>query len=255
MYSRFQLLRKYFQYYLNASNGKGHGVHSPFVFDFITHVLNDKSGHPGFKKIEKHRTRLLQDFSTIEVEDFGAGSAVIPTKTRVIKKIAASSPKSKKFARLLYRIARYYDCKTIVELGTSFGTTTAHLALSSPQAKVITLEGAANIAAIAEDFFKKENFENIQLVKDDFKKTIPEVLRKNNSVDLLFVDGNHQEQATVNYFNEFLIKNTNNSVFIFDDIHWSEGMERAWEQIKAHEAVTLSIDLFFIGIVFLKKNF
>lgn len=255
MYSRFQLARKYVRYFLNSSNGKGHGVHSPFVYDFIIHVLNVSIKDRAFKSIEQYRKRLLKDKRIIEVEDFGAGSAVISTNKRGVKDIAASSPKNKKSARLLFRIAKYYGCKNIVELGTSFGTTTAYLSLSSPEAKVTTLEGAKNIAAIAEQFFKKNNFENIELIKGNFKKTIPEIIKKPETVDLLFVDGNHQQEATIQYYTEFLLKAHNDSIFVFDDIHWSEGMENAWERIKEHEAVTLTIDLFFVGLVFFKKEF
>lgn len=255
MYTSFQLAKKFLEYFLHASNGKGHGVHSPFVYDFIIHVLNKKGIAGQLHFIEDHRRSLLKNNQKIEVEDFGAGSAVISTNTRVIKDIAKSSPKSKKFARLLFRIASYYKCKTIVELGTSFGTTTAYLSLSSPEAKVFTLEGAGEIADRARAFFSKNDLHNIDLLEGSFDKTIPQLLNKLSVIDLLFIDGNHQEKATLEYFEQFLKNASDESIFIFDDIHWSAGMERAWETIKAHGAVTLSIDLFFIGIVFFRKEF
>jgi len=46
----------------------------------------------------------------------------------------------------------------------------------------------------------------------------------------------------------------NNTIFIFDDIHWSDGMENAWKYIKANTRTTLTIDLFFVGIVFVKSE-
>ncbi|HEY5393490.1 MAG TPA: SAM-dependent methyltransferase, partial [Hanamia sp.] len=146
MYSVFQLVKKYFKYYLTAQNGKGHGIHSPFVFDFIIHVLNDKKKYNSYFKIESIRKQLLNNGNVIEVEDFGAGSAVIPYKERKIKDIAASSLKKKKFAQLLFRIVRYYHSKTIVELGTSFGISTSYLASANSGSKVYTFEGAKNIA-------------------------------------------------------------------------------------------------------------
>src|SRR5664279_4211712 len=126
MYSSFQLAGKYLNYYIKAQNGKGHGVHSPFVFDFIIHVLNDEKEYECYKQIEHLRQQLLNDNSTIEVEDFGAGSAVIPFEKRKVSAIAKSSLKSKKFARLLYRIVKYYNPQNIIELGTSFGITTCY---------------------------------------------------------------------------------------------------------------------------------
>ena len=124
MYFSFQIAKKYLKYYINAHNGKGHGVHSPFVFDFITHVLNDRKEYDSYKEIEPLRKQLLQNNSIIDVEDFGAGSAVIPFEKRKVSAIAKSSLKSKKFATLLYRIVKYYNPQNIMELGTSFGITT-----------------------------------------------------------------------------------------------------------------------------------
>ena len=255
MYSAFQLSKKYFHYLLTAQNGKGHGVHSPFVFDFIIHVLNDKKKYDVYDSIESLRNHLLQDNTTIEVEDFGAGSVKLPFKNRAVKDIADSSLKSRKYAQLLFRISKYYDAKTIVELGTSFGITTSYFASANSDSKIFTFEGAKNIAKIAENNFEKLGLKNIEIIVGDFRQTIPENKEKLPNIDLLFVDGNHRKEATLEYFNFFLSRAGNNSIFIFDDIHWSRGMEEAWKEIQSHEAVTLTIDLFFIGLVFFSKDF
>ena len=255
MYSAFQLAKKYFQYFITAQNGKGHGVHSPFVFDFIIHVLNDKKQYECYQKIESLRKELLVNKASIEVEDFGAGSAVIPFKNRIVKDIAASSLKKKKYAQLLFRIAKYYHSQTIVELGTSFGITTCYLAAADPDSKIITFEGAKNIGEIALENFEKTGSKNIKLVEGDFNKTISANKEIIENVHLLFIDGNHRKAATLEYFNFFLGKATNNSIFIFDDIHCSEEMEEAWKAIQKHNSVTLTIDLFFIGLVFFSKDF
>jgi predicted O-methyltransferase YrrM len=255
MYSAFHLSKKYLHYLLTAQNGKGHGIHSPFVFDFIIHVLNDKKEYDCYSKIEQVRKELLKNNNTIEVEDFGAGSAVIPFKNRIVKDIAASSLKKKKYSRLLFRIANYYDSKTIVELGTSFGITASYLASANTDSKIFTLEGAKNIAKIAAESFESLQLKNIELIEGDFKKTLPLIENRIEKVDLLFVDGNHRKDPTLEYFNFFLSKARNNSIFIFDDIHWSKEMEGAWKQIQAHNSVTLSIDLFFIGLAFFSTDF
>ncbi|MGN6196537.1 MAG: O-methyltransferase [Ginsengibacter sp.] len=255
MYSAFQLSKKYLHYLLTAQNGKGHGIHSPFVFDFIIHVLNDKKKYDCYSKIEQVRKELLKNNNTIEVEDFGAGSAVIPFKNRIVKDIAATSLKKKKYAQLLFRVAKYYDAKTIVELGTSFGISTSYLASANSDSQVFTFEGAKNIGKIAKENFESLQLKNIELIEGDFKKTLPLIENRIEKVDLLFVDGNHRKDPTLEYFNFFLSKARNNSIFIFDDIHWSKEMEEAWKQIQAHNSVTLSIDLFFIGLAFFSTDF
>lgn len=255
MYSTITLARKYLHYWLTSSNGKGHGVHSPFVFDFITKVLNDQSEISSSAAIESVRQALLQYRQAIEVLDFGAGSAVIPTNQRKISAIAASSLKKPRYAKLLHRVAKYYHCKNMLELGTSFGTTSAYLATASPEVSLHTFEGAPAIADIAQKNFKSLQLNNIELHLGDFKSTLPAYLSAHPSIDLAYVDGHHQKEPTLQYFQWLLSSIHENSILIFDDIHWSEEMEAAWEEIKSHPAITLSIDLFFIGIVFVKKDF
>jgi predicted O-methyltransferase YrrM len=254
LYTRFQLAKKYLHYYLTASNGKGHGIHSPFVFDFIKNVLNDKTVYPTFQPIEQKRKALLKDSTVIEVEDFGAGSSVIKTKKRVVSAIAASSLKPKKYAQLLFRMVQYYKPETIVELGTSFGITTAYLASANATSKVFTCEGSGAIASIAKQNFAALLLKNVQLTEGDFTETLSPLLSKLSKTDFVFIDGNHRKEPTLLYFNQLLKFATPKTILVFDDIHWSAEMEEAWSLIKAHPAVTLTIDLFFISIVFLNPD-
>ena len=164
MYSKFKLAKKYLRYYFSASNGKGHGIHSPFVFEFINKILKDERQYECYADIEKQRDLLLQSDELVEIEDFGAGSAVMKSNKRLIKKIALSSLKSKKYAQLLYRIVQYYKPQTIVELGTSLGITTAYLAKGNVAGKIFTCEGSLAIAAIAKNNFEQLKIKNIQIV-------------------------------------------------------------------------------------------
>ena len=236
-------------YYLTASNGKGHGIHSPFVFDFIKNVLNDKQSYPAYQPIESLRKKLLADSTVIDVEDFGAGSTVIKTNKRVVAAIAASSLKPKKYAQLLYRMVKYYKPATIVELGTSFGITTAYLASANAASQVFTCEGSVAIASIAKQNFEALQLNNVQLTSGDFASTLSPLLSKLNTVNFAFADGNHRKEPTLNYFNQLLNCSMPATILVFDDIHWSAEMEAAWAEIKEHPAVTLTIDLFFISIV------
>ena len=255
MYSVTQLAKKYLKYYITASSSKGHGVHSPFVFDFIKFIKNDLKQYDCYNAIEKRRMELLKDTTVIEVEDFGAGSTVIKTNQRRVDQIAASSLKPKKFAQLLFRIVQFYQPNIIIELGTSFGISTAYLASGNKNATLHTLEGASTIARIAQQNFNALGLKNIELIPGDFSVTLPKLLSGIPSPDLVFLDGNHRKIPTLQYFSTFLQVSNPSTILIFDDIHWSKEMEEAWEEIKAHEAVTLTIDLFFIGIVFLRKDF
>lgn len=255
MYSPIIVALKYMQYYLKANNGKGHGAHSPFVYDFIINVLNDKRNFYAYENIEKLREGLLKENSILHVEDFGAGSKIGLTKQRTVSAIASSSLKPAKYAQLLFRMVNYYQPKTILELGTSLGITTAYLAAANNNAFVTTMEGSKEISSKATKNFELLELKNIQQIQGNFDITLPALLPKLSNIDFAFLDGNHRYLPTINYFNSILPKISNQTIVILDDIHWSKEMEQAWNEIKNHESVTLSIDLFFIGILFFKSEF
>ena len=255
MYGPLTLAFKYLRYWLTAANGKGHGVHSPFVFEFITRVLNDKRRFYAFDGIEKIRTQLLFNHSTIEIQDFGAGSRVAKTNTRKVSDVAKGSLKPAKYSQLLFRMIDYYGPAQIIELGTSLGITTAYLASANANAKVTTFEGSATIAQIARQNYGSLGLANISLLEGNFDDQLPKWLAHNKKVDFAFIDGNHAYKPTIAYFEALLDVVEDHSILVFDDIHWSREMEAAWAQISAHPRVTLSIDLFFIGIVFFRKEF
>ena len=255
MFSSFQLAKKYLHYYFNASNAKGHGMHSPFVFDFILNVLNNKKKFQVPAEIEELRKQLLQDDTIISIEDMGAGSRLSSAKQRSISSLAKNAVKSKKYSQLLYRLVKHYQPQTIIELGTSLGITTSCLAKANPAAQVLTIEGSDAIAAIAQQNFQQLNCTNIQPYIGNFDYQLPSILHHLSTVDLAYIDGNHRLQPTLNYFEQFLAKKNNNSIFIFDDIHWSKEMEEAWQKIKAHPSVRCSIDIFFLGFVFFRDEF
>jgi predicted O-methyltransferase YrrM len=252
MYSSIQLAFKFLRYYFTAANGKGHGIHSPFVFELVTKVLNDKTQYDAYKKIETQRNSLLSNETIIEVDDFGAGSVKGLKKKRVVQQIAASSLKPKKYAQLLFRVVHFFKAKEILELGTSLGITTSYLASANKEAKVTTLEGAASVAALAQQTFYELQLHNIEIITGNFDETL--ATASNKQYDFIFIDGNHRKEPTLRYFQQLLSCVHNNSVIVFDDIHWSKEMEEAWEEIKNHSSVTLTVDLFFIGLVFFRKE-
>lgn len=255
MYSKTQLIKKYLHYYLTAANGKGHGTHSPFVFDFIKNVLNDKKQYACYLPIEKKRKALLKNETLINVNDFGAGSSIIKTNKRAVKSIASSSLKPKKYAQLLFRMIHYYKPVNILELGTSFGVTAAYLACGNEKALLHTCEGSNSIASIAKNIFNELGLNNIRIIEGDFADTLLPLLTKIGIIDFAFVDGNHRKEPTLAYFDMLLQNTAGKSILVFDDIHWSEEMEEAWEIIKQHPMVSITVDLFFIGIVFLNPDF
>lgn len=250
--SKFIQAKGYLQYLLSAKSR--HGVHSPFVYSLLDEVIYSKNTYPEFTAIENLRAELLKDSRTITITDLGAGSTVNTNKTRRISDIAKNSAKAPKLAQLIFRLTKKLQPKNILELGTSLGISTAYLSKACPASTVYTIEGCPETAKVAQGNFEKLGLDNVHLSVGNFDEQLPTLLKKVEQLDLVFVDGNHRKEPTLDYFKQCLEKAHENTVFIFDDIHWSQGMEEAWGIIKKHESVTITLDLFFIGIVFLRKE-
>jgi predicted O-methyltransferase YrrM len=253
-YNTFTLIYKYISYLWKASNGRGHGVHSPFVYAFIKNVLNTKSKGENVDAIELYRQQLLKNQKEIAILDLGAGADTKGNKSRTIAQIAKGALKPKKYSTLLSRIVAYYQPREVLEMGTSLGITTCYLAHGVPNASVVTMEGAPTVALEALTTFKDLGYQNIQLIEGNFDQSLPNYLQNVSTIGIAYVDGNHRYTPTMQYFNLLLAKSDEHSIFIFDDIHWSSEMEKAWAEIKADARISLTIDLFYIGIVFLRKG-
>ena len=204
-------------------------------------------------KVERYRETLLSNKNQIKVTDFGAGSKVFKSNDRSISSIAKTAGISQKRANILVKIVKYFNLNNVLEIGTSLGIATAAMSYGNTNSKIITLEGCEQTAIIAEEHFGKFQLNNIELIVGEFKNTLTAVL-KNSSFDLIFFDGNHQKEATIEYFEQCLKTKRNETMYIFDDIHWNREMEEAWKYILNHKEVTISIDTYQWGIVFFRRE-
>lgn len=246
-------INSFVKHYFKATR-KGHNVHSPFAYKLCEEVFYNSSVFYDFEFLKEIRNQLLKDETEIEVDDFGAGSANFKGNKRLVKTIAAKGISSVKQCELLYRLINYLKPETIIELGTSLGLTSMYLSLSNSKAKVYTIEGSKELSDFAKLLSKNNNITNCTFINEKFDDALPRLLNELSSVDLLYVDGNHTYESTLNYFKTAKEKCSNDSVFIFDDIYWNKNMFKAWEEIKHDATVTLSIDAFYFGIVFFKQE-
>jgi predicted O-methyltransferase YrrM len=221
----------------------------------VKNVLNGGMDSGAWPRIEDLRSQLLKNKTPIEVLDFGAGTSAGIKGQRTIADITRLSAKNKKMGRLLFRLVHYYQPRTILELGTSFGLSTAYLASANTSTQLITLEGAGAVARMAKKNFETLGLGNIEVLTGNFDENLPLVLRRLNGLDMVFLDGNHRKEPTLDYFKSLLEKVSPTSMIIVDDIHWSRDMEEAWKDIKADPRVMMTIDLFFMGLVFFRKAF
>ena len=244
-------LKAFICFLLQSSNQ--HGIHSPFVFDFISNCFYKKANEIKVSTMDAIRKLIYENQHILETNDYGKGSKVFKTNRRKIADIAKIAGMNKKKSTLLLNIIAYFHPKNILEIGTSVGLGSATLSIGNPDAKIITLEGCPNTANAAQKSFNMHNLTNIELIIGNFNDTLTRSLN-NKQMDLIYIDGNHQKEPTLQYFTECISNIHNDSLIIFDDINWSIEMQEAWNVIKKHPKVTITIDTFFWGIVFFRKS-
>ena len=250
---KFKVIKKLTAYisFLFKSRNE-HGVHSPFVFKLVTACFYSRTNQESVNAFLKYKNEFIHNKQEIIISDFGAGSNYFKGNKRKINAIAQNAGISTKRARLLIRFVQYFKPQNILEIGTSLGLSTYCLYLGNPKAVITTLEGCEETSKVARTQLKKFNFYPT-LITGNFKEILPTALQ-NRQFDLIYIDGNHQKEATISYFEQCLNSIHNDSIIIFDDIHWSTGMKEAWEIIRKNKKVTVSIDTFQWGIVFFRKE-
>ncbi len=246
------MLFSYLSYLLTAQDE--HAIHSPFVFELYTEVIRTDDVFYAFEEIEALRDRLLANNQTITITDLGAGSRINYSNERKISEIAQYSLKNPKCGELLFKLVNFLKPKVVLDLGTSLGITTLYQAKACLEAKFLTFEGCPAIAQLAQTHFDEFNCNNIEIIVGNLDKTLPETIQNLSQIDYAFFDANHRYEPTIRYFETCLEKAHEDSLFIFDDIHWSAEMQQAWRQIKNHPKVMLTIDLFEVGLVFFRSK-
>lgn len=248
------MIAAYIKYLLRSGNE--HSIHSPFLFELYNNVIAVRNDHNAdYEAIRVLRKALLRSDEQIEILDLGAGSRVNKSNLRQIKTIAKNAEKPAKFGRLFYRLIRRFQPATILELGTSLGLTTLYMSKANPGAQLISFEGCPQTAEKARQHFRQAHADNVEIVLGNIDETLPKRLETlDRPIDFAYFDANHRYEPTVRYFEQCLPHIQNGSLFIFDDIYWSEEMTKAWEYIKAHPQVTATVDLFWVGLVFFRSE-
>ena len=246
-----QFVVEYFKHRITSKSR--HGTHSPFVYKLVDEVIYDFSAKEVYEDIELQRKKLLNDDTLLSITDLGAGSQLNKNRQKKVSELAKNALKSPRLAQLIYRLANNHPAQKMIELGTCLGITTAYLAKANEAATVISMEGCPETANIAYRNFVSLKLANIELQVGNFNALFPKEVENTAQLDFVYIDGNHTQSATLNYFSMCLPKTHEGTLLIFDDIYWSKGMKAAWEEIKAHPQVTVTVDLFWIGLVYFKK--
>ncbi|MDC0408593.1 class I SAM-dependent methyltransferase [Flavobacteriaceae bacterium] len=267
-------LSSYLKFLWQSTNA--HGIHSPFVYDLVTKCFYDQNKNPNYQVLDNIRKELTRSNDSIQVLDFGAGSReqiLQKSQTRRVNKMLSSAATSAKRQKLLLRLVQYLEPINILELGTHLGMGTLAMKLGAPKATITSIEGCPNTFD-----FTKNNIERwldtalpesknlksdqIKLINSPFAEYFEKLSRERDAqqtkssqkFDLIYLDGHHDGLATLKYFEQIKSLVHQDSLLIIDDIHWSKSMTAAWHEIIKDPQVTVSIDTYFWGLIFFRKE-
>jgi len=230
-----------------------YGIHSPFIYQFLIKCLYKPISKNTLNTIKENRQPLLTSKETIDVEDFGKGSFQFSSKTRRVGDMARKAGMSLHKSKLIHKIISYFNVKSTLELGTSVGLGSVAMATLQSQNQVETVEACRNTFQVAQRHLKTLQLKNIRLYNSTFLEFL-EKLPPQKTFDLIYLDGHHDESATLSYFSKLKAHVHEDSIIILDDIYWSEGMQNAWAAICKDESVKVSLDLYFWGILFFRPG-
>jgi predicted O-methyltransferase YrrM len=243
-------VKKYLQYQCRAVNA--YQIHSPFVYEFYTQVIKDRTKYPIYNAVNAIKRKLRQQHERITITDCGSGTY---QNSRKLSSIVKKSAQWRPYAELLHKIMKHYNYPEFIELGTSLGFSTVYLATGNPEIQGYTIDACESSLKVAQENFQALNIHNVNIIHGKFETHLDNLLEKMSTSTLIYIDGNHTYTSTMEYFNAILKYKDKLPVLILDDLYYSLEMEKAWQEISNHVSVTLSLDLFKYGIVYFDTRF
>jgi predicted O-methyltransferase YrrM len=249
----FRVIR-YLKYCSVAMSRRGHGIHSPFLFDLVTRVFRNSAGRNADCRISRIRRNLTKDCRILRLTDLGAGGTKQVVRTARVSDVVRRTSVSPKYGRFLANMAAEFGKDLIIELGTAAGISTMYLANGSPGSRVITIEGSDDLAGLASANFTEAGLANITVLNGSFDTNLDAVTASGVVPGLIFIDGDHRRLPLLRYFDRLMQLTDAATVIIIDDINYSPEMGAAWKEIMKDERVAFTVDIYRMGIVFLRKG-
>lgn len=243
------------QHFLYARFWHGHGVHSPFVYHIVRHVITGRHRDSTLRNAANaYRDKLLNDKTEVTVGSMGA--IVREPRRRAIREIARQTSISEKYGRLLARLAAEMKPRGILELGTSLGVSAAYMALACPESRLVSIEGLKPIADAAVRHLRSAGLVNVDVLCADIDRALPAAIEAlpGSQVEMAFIDANHCYDATIRYFHALADNHAERCLLVFDDIFWSDDMTRAWREITEDPRVMTTIELPRMGLAFFRPG-
>lgn len=222
-------------------------VHSPWLYKIYYSMRHPKAlKDAAIAKLAFLHGQLSVDKTPLVFNELGSREGRIEsTVSEVFKRTSTSIGE----AEMIAEMAAHFNGKTILEMGTAFGTTTLAMHFAAHKSRIITLEGVPEIAAIAQSHFEKYEADNVFLKIGRFSDTLPQVVAQENDLGLVFIDGHHSRKPTIDYLEMILPVLSEKAIVVFDDIYYSRDMAACWQELLQHPAFQVKMDFFRFGLL------
>jgi predicted O-methyltransferase YrrM len=247
------------RWYVRAKNPAV--VRGEYLREFLREVYLDDRHYHAFDLVCSIRRHWRRQPGTVSTATLGAPSRTTRASRRPVSGLVRKNAIDAPTGKLLFRVALWLRASSILELGTNMGISGLYLHAPNTKATLHTVEGNEEVATLARQTFQMAGAgPGLRLHHASFDDWLKEHLPSDTqagtfqSLDLLFLDGDHRYAPTLSYVKRLIPLRSAEAVFIVADIHWSPGMERAWEELKALPEVSASLDLYHLGVLFFKPG-
>ena len=193
--------------------------------------------------IDALRARLAASSDTVEVVDYGAGSAGGNAPVRRVADVYRRASSGPLWGRAMAGLVRGLRPRRVLELGTNLGVSAAHIAAAlarteaegGPAGRLVTLEGAPALAGLARIHLGALGHDEtrVRIVVGAFDETLAGVCAAHGPFDLVFVDGHHERAAALRYVEAVRLSLAPGAVVVLDDVEPGRPVRQAYAALRA----------------------
>jgi predicted O-methyltransferase YrrM len=227
-------------------------IHSPFVYDFCIQVLNNKIDKEVLRKINAIKFYYKSRNKKLTLQELGAGKS--GTYTCDLYTYLKRTAITNRYGSILHRLVEHYQIQEIIETGTGLAISSAWLATAGNCPLVHSIEGNASLVQEAIEMTQHFKFNNINIHHGLVGNILPTLAQRIKEKTLIFLDAHHSGDATERYVDILLPHILEDTILVLDDINYSKSMHAAWKKLTLNERVSLSINLYRIGVIFFKPE-
>lgn len=231
-----------------------HGTHSPFVYKLTDEVIYDFSAKKIDDSVEQQRKKLFDDDSSLILTENNECLGQLKLQQTTVKRLAKKLTNKKEVDRLIYRLVANRQPAVSLQIGTGLGVSAAYFSMANSRNPVKIIECEPEFSTVAQRIFSNLGIDNVELRTGNLQQLLHHTLLNSTKLDIVYFNKFKDGETLFNLFGLCLAKADENSMFIIKGIYSDPSTKTMWAKIKELPEVTVTVDLFWIGLVYFKKD-